>query len=234
MAIGYHLKSTSRYTKPRLIAMPLHERKSPRAKWHDYNGAEYFITICTQNREHYFGDIQDDRMFLTPIGEYATLCIKKIGEIYSDADVPLFVVMPNHIHMIIDVIKNAHCDEMVGLPHCDEMVGLPHCDSPTNGGNAPVVGMPYYDIPTGKNEEMQRRANCCGRLSYIIGQFKSVVTKYANRNKIVFGWQNSYYDRIIRDTNERNRIALYIEQNPIVWKDDRFYGNKQYPNKGTR
>ncbi len=30
---------------------------SARANWHDYNGGIYFITICTKNREHYFGEI---------------------------------------------------------------------------------------------------------------------------------------------------------------------------------
>ena len=30
---------------------------SARANWHDYNGGIYFVTICTKNREHYFGEI---------------------------------------------------------------------------------------------------------------------------------------------------------------------------------
>ncbi len=30
---------------------------SARANWHDYNGGVYFVTICTKNREHYFGEI---------------------------------------------------------------------------------------------------------------------------------------------------------------------------------
>ncbi len=45
---------------------------SARAQWWDYgwNGA-YFITICTQNREHYFGNIQHGRMTLSPVGVIA-------------------------------------------------------------------------------------------------------------------------------------------------------------------
>ena len=30
---------------------------SARANWHDYNGGVYFVTICTKNRKHYFGEI---------------------------------------------------------------------------------------------------------------------------------------------------------------------------------
>ena len=40
------------------------ERKSPRAKWHDYNGAEYFVTICTKRQAHYYGEIINGEMFL--------------------------------------------------------------------------------------------------------------------------------------------------------------------------
>lgn len=97
-------------------------------------------------------------------------------------------------------------------------VGLPHCDSPTND-------KPTNDNPTsnGKDPEMQRRANRCGRLSHIIGQFKSAVTRFARENQIPFSWQPRYYDRIIRTPNEMNRIALYIEQNPMKWETDCFY-----------
>lgn len=38
--------------------MPLPVRRTPRAKWHDYNGAEYFVTICTDDRIHYFSSQQ--------------------------------------------------------------------------------------------------------------------------------------------------------------------------------
>ena len=75
-----------------------------------------------------------------------------------------------------------------------------------------------FNIDNKKNVEMMRRANRCGKLSYIIGQFKSAVTKYANQNNISFAWQSRYYDRIIRNQNEMNRIAQYIKNNPIVWK----------------
>ena len=184
--------------------MKLHDRKSPRAQWHDYNGAEYFVTICTKNRLHYFGEVVDGTMQLTDVGKYASQCIMKISEIHPDVEVPLFVVMPNHIHMVILL------DGGVGLP---PSVGLPHCDSPTDGNPASA----------GKDPEMQRRANRCGRLSHIIGQFKSAVTKFANANQIPFSWQPRYYDRIIRNPNEMNRIALYIEQNPMKWETDCFY-----------
>ena len=182
--------------------MKLHDRKSPRAKWHDYNGAEYFVTICTKDRAHYFGEVVDGAMQLTDVGKYASQCIMKISELHPYAEVPLFVVMPNHIHMVI-ILDG-------GIP---PPVGLPHCDSPTNGN-------PTNNNSTsaGKDTEMQRRANCCGRLSHIIGQFKCAVTKFANASHIPFSWQPRYHDRIVRNRDEMNEIALYIEQNPMKWE----------------
>lgn len=195
--------------------MKLHDRKSPRAQWHDYNGAEYFVTICTKNRLHYFGEVVDGTMQLTDVGKYASQCIMKISEIHPDAEMPLFVIMPNHIHMVIILDGGAGMSSPVGPP---PNVELPHCDSPTNDN-------PTNDNPTsnGKDPEMQRRANRCGRLSHIIGQFKSAVTRFARENQIPFSWQPRYHDRIVRNRGEMNRIALYIEQNPMKWETDCFY-----------
>ena len=93
------------------------------------------------------------------------------------------------------------------------IVGLPQCDSPTNDNSTSAE----------KDTEMQRMANCCGRLSHIIGQFKSAVTRFARENQIPFSWQPRYHDRIVRNWDEMNKIALYIEQNPMKWEMDRFY-----------
>ena len=57
---------------------------------------------------------------------------------------------------------------------------------------------------------MQRRANRCGRLSHVVGQFKGVITKYAHEHHIDFGWQPRFHDRIIRNNDEMIEIAKYI------------------------
>ena len=86
------------------MSMPynLPQRKSPRATWHDYNGANYFITICTKNHDLYFGDVVDGRMELSEIGEWAVKQIEQTAIIrQNDVEIPLFVVMPNHVHLIV-------------------------------------------------------------------------------------------------------------------------------------
>ena len=44
---------------------------SARAVWHDYNGGAYFVTICTKDMAHFFGEIVDGEMCLTEIGRCA-------------------------------------------------------------------------------------------------------------------------------------------------------------------
>ena len=74
---------------------------SARAKWHNYSGGNYFITICTAEHERYFGEIVNGEMQLTEIGKYAEECVRKIETHYDDVEIPLYVIMPNHVHMII-------------------------------------------------------------------------------------------------------------------------------------
>ena len=92
-------------------------RKSPRAKFADYNAGHYFVTICTKERMHYFGTIYKEEMHLSPIGQEAKLELCEIAKKYPFCDIPLFVVMPNHIHaiIIIDTSRNKDNREELSL-----------------------------------------------------------------------------------------------------------------------
>ena len=77
-------------------------RKNPRLTDYDYSvGGYYFITICTKDKIHYFGEIAKEEMQLNDIGKLAQSSIEKIEKIYKTIKVDKFVVMPNHIHMIV-------------------------------------------------------------------------------------------------------------------------------------
>ncbi len=169
---------------------------SARATWHDYNGGAYFVTICTRDMEHYFGEIVSGEMNMTEIGEYVQQCIKNIPQHNTYANVPAFVVMPNHVHLIV-IIDDENADSI-----CRDV--------------------PWRVSTYGKNETMQTIANQQGRLSTMIGGFKQSVTRYANANSISFAWQTRFHDRIIRDHDEMNRIAEYIENNVARWESDEF------------
>jgi REP element-mobilizing transposase RayT len=77
-----------------------------RAPWWDYgsNGI-YFVTICTRGRNHYFGEIENDQIVLTPIGLSANDCWYAIPDHFPFVKLGEFVVMPNHVHGIIIIDK---------------------------------------------------------------------------------------------------------------------------------
>jgi REP element-mobilizing transposase RayT len=82
---------------------------SARAQWWDYRRAgAYFITICTQNRVHYFGEIENGQMRLSEIGKIAETEWLKTFELRPDMNLYQgeFVVMPNHFHAIIGIGQN--------------------------------------------------------------------------------------------------------------------------------
>jgi putative transposase len=79
-------------------------------KW-DYGcRGTYFVTICTLNRMHYFGEIVEHKMQLTEIGKIASQEWKKIPELRPDMNIELgsYVVMPNHFHGIIHIGHNPY------------------------------------------------------------------------------------------------------------------------------
>ena len=75
---------------------------SARAAWWNYgSNAAYFVTICTQNRIHYFGKIVNNEMILSELGKYAQSCWHEIPNHFPFVQLGGFVVMPDHIHGII-------------------------------------------------------------------------------------------------------------------------------------
>jgi len=88
----------------------LPKRKSPRLKEYDYSttGA-YFLTICTQNRKNILSKIVGEGSplpQLLPYGEIADRQIQKISEEYPEVSVDCYVIMPNHIHILLSVAKD--------------------------------------------------------------------------------------------------------------------------------
>ena len=97
-------------------------RKSIRLKHYDYygNGA-YFITICTQNREHLFGEIIDDKMVLNMAGEMIAKWIYKLGNNFENIFINGMVIMPNHVHFVVSIEKKGR-DMALPLHGLSEMV----------------------------------------------------------------------------------------------------------------
>lgn len=65
------------------------------------------------------------------------------------------------------------------------------------------------------------------KISGIIQQFKGSITKQIGASI----WQKSYYDHIIRNQREYEKINEYIQNNPLKWEDDKYYEQTSGPAK---
>ena len=172
-------------------------RKLIRWKNWDYRSrGAYFITICTKDKQPYFGEIKTEVLYhpppkgyepslpyphvesylnSSPIGQIAWEYWREIPQHYPQVILDAFVIMPNHIHGILVVDK------------------------------APLKEWKPYSF--GPQKET---------LSNIIGSYKAAVSRWANMNQIPFVWQRSYHDRVIRNAEEFERIHYYIWNNPLA------------------
>lgn len=79
-----------------------HHRRSIRLKGYDYSQKGlYFITICCQNRICRFGDVVDGEMALNEYGQIAYNEWLKLSDRFSNFELDVFQIMPNHMHGII-------------------------------------------------------------------------------------------------------------------------------------
>lgn len=153
-----------------------------------------------------FGDVVDGEMVLNDIGEFVNIEWVKTQIIRSNVFLDEFVIMPNHLHGIIfidnDVGATRRVVPSLNIKHLRiESINLTkatHRVAPTSGLQSNSIGA-------------------------IIGQFKSIVTKRINayRNTPTqYVWQRNYYEHIIRDEDDLNRIREYIFNNPSNWDID--------------
>lgn len=87
----------------------LPRRRSPRLRGYDYTqeGA-YFVTICTHNRIHLFGEIANNQMQLNQLGMIAATCWDEIPKHFPQVELDAAVIMPNHVHGIIVIVDRPH------------------------------------------------------------------------------------------------------------------------------
>jgi REP element-mobilizing transposase RayT len=170
--------------------------------WDYANNGAYFITICTQNRLHFFGTIQNQEMQLSEIGKFAEQYWYEIPNHFPFIELGNFVVMPNHVHGIL-IIDKMNDEPFVETRQC--LVSKIETNS--------IIGSSRFQNQ-GKNT-----------ISSIVGSYKSIVTKMSRQINPNFGWQSRFHDHIIRNSKSFDNIQNYIEQNPLKWDDDRFYSN---------
>jgi REP element-mobilizing transposase RayT len=167
-------------------------RKSIRLEGWDYrNPWYYFITICTKDRRHYFGEIRNGMMGLTEQGCAAWYFWNEIPNHFDFVKLDEFVVMPDHVHGIIQIIPDENGNHSVGKRYA-----------------ASLRIKREFGKPISKS------------LSTIIRSYKSAMTRWCNQNNYEFAWQSRFYDHIIRNYRALDDIREYIKMNPKKWESD--------------
>nr|WP_202803621.1 transposase [Spirulina subsalsa] len=180
-----------------------HHRRSIRLPCYDYSqpGA-YFITLCTHQKQCWFGQIDDGKMYINQLGKIVQNEWLKSAQMRPNLSLDEWIVMPNHLHGI------------VWLSELEK--------KRTNNSSYGNLGKAdYADLsPESQKKAFRKKANSLGSF---IGGFKASVTKQINQfreNTSIPIWQRNYYESIIQDETALNSIREYIQNNPQRWEED--------------
>ncbi len=183
----------------------IHHRRSIRLKGYDYSKEGlYFITICTHNRLCLFGEIENGEMILNDAGWTMEKYWLEIPKHYPNVVLHEHVVMPNHVHGIIEIESN------VGVQNLEPLL------EPLQ----PVHDHePLQQHPQNKFQQIIPRS-----IGSIVRGCKIGMTKWFRKNTDIYRvWQRNYYEHVIRDEKSYDHISEYIQTNPLQWQDDKYY-----------
>ena len=99
----------------------IHHRRSIRLYDYDYSQMGlYFVTICTHDKS-IFGEIVNDEPKLSPCGEIAEKILLLITSQFNNAGLHEYVIMPNHIHVIIEIFDQGAMNQLGNMNHFGNM-----------------------------------------------------------------------------------------------------------------
>ena len=148
----------------------LHQLRQPlRLKDYDYSQAGvYFITICTQNHEHLFGEIVEEKMHLNEAGKMIEKWYVELTNKFPDIEDEEYIIMPNHVHFIIHKIDQNKPDQQKmnnprrGGPMCPPNI-CSRIDILPITNRADTQVCPYNDENEKLNDEKKSMdLNCMG------------------------------------------------------------------------
>lgn len=185
----------------------VHCRRSIRLDGYDYTRAgAYYITICTYRREWLFGDVVRGEMHLSRLGEVVAARWRALPRTFRRVKLDEWVVMPNHFHGVFRIVDAG--SELSARADPATVAEMPSPDVDRNG-------RPHGAPP--------------GSVGAIVGNLKSVATRRINRIRRTLGarlWLRGYWEHIVRNEQDLERIRRYIRANPRRWERDR---NRQRP-----
>jgi REP element-mobilizing transposase RayT len=168
----------------------IHHRRSIRLKNYDYSSAgTYFITINAYKRDLIFGVITNGEMVLNEFGRIAESFFCEIENRYPNVLLDEFIVMPDHVHVIINVSSCIDCSEE----------GFASTQSESDRSMRRKMTIPkivgFYKMNVAKKINLIRHMSGMSL------------------------WQRNYYERVIRSDYELDRVRDYVRNNPRNWKE---------------
>lgn len=173
--------------RPNTLRHPAADYSSPGAN---------FVTLCTQNGDPLFGEVNNGEMRCSPFGGMVWGMWKSLPARYDGISIDAAIVMPDHFHGII--VIHDQPSSVVGAVH-----------------EPPLLKQPPL-----RNHPQPRRIMT---IPLIIGYLKMNTAKRINDVRGTPGervWQRGYYDRIVRIDREYDATVEYILTNPSRWGMD--------------
>jgi putative transposase len=190
-------------------------RHSIRLRNYDYtsNGA-YFITICAETREDFFGTMLENQMQLNDFGKIVLEEWEQSAQIRTEMIFDEFIVMPDHVHAIVMIQKP---ETPRATPSINRHPVGAHSYAPLqrteHESERTIQGL----VLNNRAPKLERKPRSLGSF---VGGFKSAITTRINEQRgtpRVPVWQRNYYDHIIRNDHDLERVRSYIQTNPMRW-----------------
>lgn len=174
----------------------IHHRRSIRLKDYDYSqSGAYFVTICTHNKACLFGHVEGETIILNNVGKMIEKWFWELEKKFFDIKCMEHIVMPNHIHFVI---------QNIGMSVVADLRVCPVTEQKGERAGSPLPKIIQWFKTMSTNEYIRSVKN--NHLSPFTGKL----------------WQRNYYEHIIRNDDELNRVREYILNNPINWFTDEY------------
>lgn len=168
-------------------------RVTVRLSQHPYTQGTYFVTTCSFGRQALFSNVCDGVVIHTQLGHIVEDEWRRLQSTRLFVQLGEYVIMPDHFHAIITLLQS---------------------------------GRIWLDNSVEPASMTKRRFSQATpqSLQSLIGQFKSRATKRINSFRQTPGspvWQSGFYEHVVRDSNDLDRIRRYIVSNPTRWQQNR-------------
>ena len=182
-------------------------------EWNYSDNWCYFVTICTKDRIDHFWEIINWKMLLNDAWRVIKNEILNTQIIRNNVEIDEYVIMPNHVHVIIIIDNTWYIIDNKWCKRRDK---------------ARLVSTWKTRLAFKWKQQKNWFQNPWKwTLWTIIWSFKSSCTKQINKkhkaHSFNFVWQSNYHDRIIRNEKELNTIRRYIKNNPMNWDKDEYF-----------